>query len=67
MTKFVDPKIIQRELKKLVKTTKDFRDIRFNPSSHPQLAKFLFETLNQTNNHINMYNNKTKKCINAKS
>jgi DNA polymerase-1 len=33
------------KLKKLVKTTKDFRDIRFNPSSHPQLAKLLFETL----------------------
>ena len=34
------------KLKKLVKTTKDFRDIKFNPSSHPQLAKLLFETLN---------------------
>ena len=34
------------KLKKLVKTTKDFRDVRFNPSSHPQLAKLLFETLN---------------------
>jgi len=33
-------------LKKLVKTIDEFEDIKFNPSSHPQLAKLLFETLN---------------------
>ena len=33
-------------LKKLVKPITAFKDITFNPSSHPQLAKLLFETLN---------------------
>jgi DNA polymerase-1 len=32
-------------LKKLVKTITEFRDVTFNPSSHTQLAKLLFETL----------------------
>ena len=35
--------------------------------SKPTRSKFLFETLNHTNNHINMYNIKTKKCININS
>jgi len=33
------------KLKKLVKSIDDFLDIKFNPSSHLQLAKLLFETL----------------------
>jgi len=33
------------KLKKLVKTIDEFKDIKFNPSSHPQLAKLLFENL----------------------
>ena len=33
------------KLKKLVKPIDDFLDIKFNPSSHPQLAKLLFKTL----------------------
>ena len=33
------------KLKKLVKSIDDFLDIKFNPSSHPQLAKLLFEEL----------------------
>jgi DNA polymerase I len=31
------------KLKKLVKTVDDFTDVEFNPASHPQLAKLLFE------------------------
>ena len=33
------------QLKKLVKPISDFSNIKFNPSSHIQLAKLLFETL----------------------
>jgi len=33
------------QLKKLVKPISDFSDIKFNPSSHIQLAKLLFKTL----------------------
>ncbi len=33
------------KLKKLVKPIDDFLDIKFNPNSHPQLGKLLFETL----------------------
>jgi DNA polymerase-1 len=33
------------QLKKLVKSISDFSDIKFNPSSHIQLAKLLFEAL----------------------
>jgi DNA polymerase-1 len=33
------------KLKKLVKPIDDFLDVKFNPSSHPQLGKLLFETL----------------------
>ena len=33
------------KLKKLVKTVDQFKDTKFNPSSHPQLAKLLFENL----------------------
>ena len=35
--------------------------------SKPTRSKFLFEILNHTNNDINMYNIKTKKCININS
>ena len=33
------------KLKKLIKPLDEFEDIEFNPSSHPQLAKLLFEEL----------------------